>query len=320
MTMPSNAKPVWLKALTEPRKTAFYGRFYVHAKRTPVRGDWCCWPSMPERPHLAWKVARLCGLRLVGRPTDQAKIGFLFSDSTHVQGPRQGDLPAGVPIINERCLDISKKRVEQAHQRVFGYGMAVDPTTHNGPMVIKSDTNAAHDGRVVQGPIDRTEPGNVYQIVIDNATTDIDGRKVRVPTVLDLRVTVVGSELTGAYRKYRHASHRFDNTNEHAFFHKPGELFSVEEQRQLIAFAQDMGLDLGEIDVLRDNATGRIYAIDANNTPHSPPAVLEGPLAAWPIMTAAAEAFERQFLTGSPPTGPQGVVEPKPEGAAVPAR
>jgi len=287
-----------MKLLTEPRKTAFYGRFYIHSKRATPRGDWCCWPQVPERPHLAWKIARLCGLRLVRGLTPDARLGCLFGGETQLEPPGPGQMPEGVPIINGRCLDIGKHRVEAAHQKVFGYGMAVDPTTHDGPMVIKSDENAAHDGRVVHGPVDADDPANVYQIVIDNEAREIDGRPVAVPTVLDLRVTVVGGELSGAFRKYRSAEERFLNTNDRAFFHAPGELFSDEEQRLLLAFADEMGLDLGEIDVLRDNASGRIYAIDANATPHSPPTVLEGPRAAWPIMTSAAAAFERQFLSG----------------------
>lgn len=309
--MPPSTKPAWFKAIIEPRKTAFYGRFYIHSKRIPSRGDWCCWPDVPERPSLAWKVARLCGLRLVGKPTDATRLSYIFSDRTLIDQPRPGDLPIGVPIINERCLDISKHRVEATHQRVFGYGMAVDPRSHAGPMVIKNDANAAHDGRVVDGPVEAVDPNNVYQIVIDNTASDIDGRRVRVPTVLDLRVTVVGNELSGAYRKYRPANERFLNSVDRAFWHQPSDLFSDEEQRKLLAFAADIGMDLGEIDVLRDNTSGLIYAIDANTTPHSPPGLLEGPLAAWPIMMSAANAFERQFLTGNPPTGRRGELEPK---------
>lgn len=294
--MPPSTKPVWLKAITEPRKTAFYARFYVHARRAPARGDWCCGPTMPERPNLHWKIAKLCGLRLVAAPTPDTVLGLLYSYDTRVTPPPRGTLPEGLPVINGRCLDISKRHVERVHQRVFGYGMAVDPTLHAGPMVAKSDTNALHDGQVVEGPIGDPDPRSVYQLVIDNAATEIDGRPVGRPTVLDLRVTVVGSELTGAYRKYRSASERFLNTNDHVFWHQPSDLFSENEQQRLISFAAEMGLDLGEIDVLRDNATGRIYAIDANSTPHSPPALLEGPLAAWPIMSQAAAAFQRQFL------------------------
>ena len=32
-----------------------------------------------------------------------------------------------------------------------------------------------------------------------------------------------------------------------------------------------MGIDYGELDILRDNNDGRIYIVDANNTPSGPP-------------------------------------------------
>ena len=36
-------------------------------------------------------------------------------------------------------------------------------------------------------------------------------------------------------------------------------------------FCRTIGLDMGEIDVLRDNATGRIYIVDVNSMPFGPP-------------------------------------------------
>ena len=42
--------------------------------------------------------------------------------------------------------------------------------------------------------------------------------------------------------------------------------FSVEEERALLDLAARIGLDYGEIDVLRD-ADGQMYAVDVNKTP-----------------------------------------------------
>src|SRR5690606_25807354 len=127
------------------------------------------------------------------------------------------------------------------------------------------------DGRVVEGPTDSVDPGNVYQLVIDNAAEKINGRSAPAPMVLDLRVTVVGRELSGAFRKYRLASERFLNTAERVFFHKPGELFSDAAQPTLLAFAAGTGRDLAGFAVMRDPASWRIYAIDANGSPPRPP-------------------------------------------------
>ncbi|MDQ6770676.1 MAG: hypothetical protein M3Z54_11900, partial [Gemmatimonadota bacterium] len=35
-----------------------------------------------------------------------------------------------------------------------------------------------------------------------------------------------------------------------------------------------IGMDFGELDVLRDRNSGKIYVVDANNTPAGPPTVL----------------------------------------------
>ena len=46
-------------------------------------------------------------------------------------------------------------------------------------------------------------------------------------------------------------------------------MLSKDEQAKLLQFCRAIGLDYGELDVLRDNGDGRIYVVDANNTPDS---------------------------------------------------
>src|SRR5262249_19187868 len=48
---------------------------------------------------------------------------------------------------------------------------------------------------------------------------------------------------------------------------EPDDLFSREEQAQILALCAIMGLDFGELDVLRSDEDGRIYVIDVNKTP-----------------------------------------------------
>ncbi len=47
-------------------------------------------------------------------------------------------------------------------------------------------------------------------------------------------------------------------------------MLEIEGSRQTIEFTQSIGLDFGELDVLRDIGDGRLYIVDAANTPHSP--------------------------------------------------
>ena len=60
---------------------------------------------------------------------------------------------SGLLILNCHCIYISKRRVHRVFQEIFGYGYELDPSTHHGPMVVKSTENATHDGRIEMGPI-----------------------------------------------------------------------------------------------------------------------------------------------------------------------
>jgi glutathione synthase/RimK-type ligase-like ATP-grasp enzyme len=89
--------------------------------------------------------------------------------------------------------------------------------------------------------------------------------------VLDHRVPVVGGEIPLVYLKRRPLRDRFSNTNLRVGLADAGEVFSAAERERLLAFCRAMGLDLGEIDVLRDAGDGRIYVVDVNRTAWGPP-------------------------------------------------
>lgn len=63
---------------------------------------------------------------------------------------------------------------------VRGYGAGLDPLTHHGPCVRKSDLNA-HDGVIIQCPIVQVDERSVYQKVIENTDADGNARDIRVP-------------------------------------------------------------------------------------------------------------------------------------------
>lgn len=163
--------------------------------------------------------------------------------------------------INAKCTNIDKTRVAEASQRVFGASYLVDPTTHSGPMVRKSDRNAAHDGIVVNGPQPR-EAGYVYMQYIDN---------VRGNEVQDIRVIYMRGLLLFAYLKWRSIPDRFRNVNTRVEMVSTTDVMSASEMAGVEAMCRDIGMDYGEIDCLRDRSTGMLYAIDVNRTPWGPP-------------------------------------------------
>lgn len=232
-------------------------------RRGAVREAW----FYPESPHPYSVVYRVChrmGIRVRrGLPASRAdQVGFLWQDDTWSRpAPAQG-------LINGACCDISKRRVEAVHQAVFGYGLAVDPRQHVGPMVCKADRNGAHDGQVVQGPLATPRADCVYQRLVDNrAAPDLDAEGM----VCDLRVTIFGGQPRFVYLKLRPESSRFANLNARVQLAALADVFSPQACRQLADFCRAFGLDYGEIDVVRDAGSGRLHVLDVNKTPLGPP-------------------------------------------------
>ena len=55
----------------------------------------------------------------------------------------------------------------------------------------------------------------------------------------------------------------------------PENCYTDDEIRVISRFADEIGLEWGGVDVLRDNASGRIYIVDANKTDMGPPVALK---------------------------------------------
>ena len=211
----------------------------------PVRGL----PNMPAPYYLLWGVLRRAGLRAA----KDAELSLLFTDQTVVE-----DFPhaRGRWVLNGDCRDISKSRVAEVFEEVFGYALGVDPETHVGPMVRKSEVNGDHSGEIVEGPCAR-EAGWVYQRAVDNAA---DG------FVADLRCPTAFGEVPIVCIKRREVERRFDNYNAACDLAEPEDIFSVEEIARISEFCRAMRLDWGGLDILRDAGDGRIYIVDVNKT------------------------------------------------------
>jgi hypothetical protein len=70
--------------------------------------------------------------------------------------------------------------------------------------------------------------------------------------------------------KTKPATERFSIHNTTVTFHELGEVFSDAETNLICRFAEEMQLDWGAFDVLRDRASGKIYVVDVNKTDTGP--------------------------------------------------
>jgi len=220
-----------------------------------------CYPEKPRTYHTLYKLAHRLGWDITNDPTAKADIHMHFEDVTErALNDVLAALRASHRVINADCTDISKKRVNEVFEQVFGYALGVDPRTYEGPCVRKSDTNALHDGRIVACPAEPME-GYVYQKLID--TNCGDGR------VVDLRIPIFNDAIPFVLKRYKSDKDLFDVTID-AVYVPTGKVLSEEERAKVIAFSRAMGLDYGEIDALRDRSDGKLYIVDVNNTPAGP--------------------------------------------------
>lgn len=251
----------------------------VRARFTRPAAESCpaeieCYPGVPYHRHVLWKAAFYAGARLVpyGEPKRagrrRPRLRLFWPDKTMMPGGEPRQPPPAVwfdGAFNGGARDESKERVAEAFAQAFGYPLTVDPTVHEGPCVAKSNrVNGAHDGRVVQCPIPAADPDLAYQALVDNRSAG--------GMVLDYRVPVVEGMIPFVYLKQRPLGVRFSNNNSDVAIARPDTVFSADEQARLGAFCRAMGIGLGgEIDVLRDAATRRLYVVDANWTSWGPP-------------------------------------------------
>ena len=198
-----------------------------------------------------------------------ADILIYFEDRTLAQAPPVPDGFTG-KTVNFQCTDISKTHVAEVFADVFGYKIAINPATYQGPMAVKSEKNGAHDGVTLLGPLPESEIDRnlVYQRLIDNRPSE------NVDYVMDLRCPTVGGEIGLIFIKHRPLDSRFANFNSKVILAQPEDWLSPEERSKLAAFAKAMQLDFGGMDVLRDRTDGRIYVVDVNKTDMGPPIAL----------------------------------------------
>jgi hypothetical protein len=161
--------------------------------------------------------------------------------------------------INRSCSDVSKSRVDELWARTAGYSIAVDPLSTTGPLVVKGEENAVHDWYLAQGPLPRREPNKVYERFIDATAGEhfIQSR----PVIMRGRIPFVYA----VHFPRQHWRAEAETFPAHA-----SDFYSPAEVDQMLAFCAALGLEYGELDVLRENGSDRLFVIDANPAPVRP--------------------------------------------------
>jgi len=152
-------------------------------------------------------------------------------------------------------------------------------------MVEKPLANAVRGGRVLEGPLSQKRDDVVYQLLVDSRTGD---------RIHSTRAVILNGSVIQACEKWRPHPHWFAGP-EVTIPASPADLYSAAERALLVRFADLIGMDYGELDVLRANDSGLIYVVDANRTPVRPAGLAPEHDDAWfePIAHAFSELVIR---------------------------
>jgi len=229
------------------------------AKRVKPHASIAFWPQLASPWYNAWTVAQFAGLKITSNPA-AADYVFVFEDTTYSDPIKRIPKTSTAPTINQYVNDISKKHVSDVFASVFGYDLDIDPLTYDGLAVCKSQINGAHDGKVIQCPIEESEilPDRAYQRLVDSS---FNGK-----TSEDLRIVYAFGDIPVVFHKHKALDQRFGTTYLSTVVRDAADVFSPEEITLICRTCDEVGLDFGAVDIMRDQHTNRIYIVDVNNT------------------------------------------------------
>jgi len=232
---------------------------YHHKEKKKI----ICYPRRPFNPlYMMSKIRWGSPVKFTSSP-QEADLEVYFDDHTNSQFSK-------IPFsnkrksINKNCNDISKSHVDDIFTKVFGYSLRVNPLENNGLILEKSEENAKHDGKIIQSPIlsDLQDKNKVYQKVINNIYNDF---------AIDYRVVWIKDDIALTYVKYALKINRFKSKTVYSKVEPAKKLFSHQEINLIKNFCKNFQLDFGELDILRDRQTKKIYIVDVNKTAWGPP-------------------------------------------------
>ena len=255
-------------------------------------------PEAPKPIFVIYKILLFLGYRITNDPSHNVHLGMKWLNSFDGSPflpevpifKKMSKAPSEIMIVNMDCLDVSKKQVSAIFEKVFGYSVSVDPRLHRGKCVKKSNWNGLHVGEVLDGPVNEMQEGFVYEKLLNN--------QVAEGLVEDIRVPVFKRTIPFVYLKYRPIEQRLVDraySNKKVIIAEVSERLSPAEIEKVGEFTQELGLDYGEIDILRNKDDGKIYIVDVNNNPAGPPEPIS-PDDSKTAIVRLANAFEKAFM------------------------
>ncbi len=176
-----------------------------------------------------------------------------------------------IRFINLFLIDTSKEFVARAMEQYFGYSFKIDPKTFDGYCIAKHNGNGTKSCFFLKCPINADEifHDHCYQKIINfSCPTDKN-------TLYEIRVPIFKYIIPFTFFKTRNKGLRFTSKNRSMDITPATKHLSEEECQKILSYCRKIGLEYGELDILRCDETNQIYIIDVNNTAWWPPNKLE---------------------------------------------
>jgi hypothetical protein len=215
----------------------------------------------PDLPRPINKITDICNrlkISISNNPLSHFDLAIHWNYNTYCKLPDAvKKLHEKKPFINGDLFDVSKSYVDSVFKEVFTYSTLLkeDHGLKYGVCIKKSELQASHDALIVKIPFLR-EQGFVYQKFLDS--------RFCYSHCMDLRVPIFKQTIPVVFGKIKAAGSPIKSVVG-VSTHEPLEVFSQDEIDKILLFSQYMGMDFGELDIIRNNSDHEIYIIDVNN-------------------------------------------------------
>jgi hypothetical protein len=268
-------KPITVEKNLTPLKVYIYGN-YPHFQKSTT-----------------YYMLRKAGVEISNKLIGKYDVGIYWDPRMDInkQTPKLKQNGKKIKLINLFLVDTAKGFVAESFENHFGYGYKVDPSTFKGYCISKHNGNGTKSCFFLKCPIDVNDifKDHSYQQIIDY--TD----KNDPNTLYELRIPIVGGIIPCILFKTRNRGLRFTSKNRSIQIVNPLKYLTEQECHKIITYCRYIGLEMGEIDVLRSHEDGRIYIIDVNNTSWWPPNKL-GDVDRNIVLNLIWNAFLESFL------------------------
>ena len=127
------------------------------------------YPDYPGKRTIIHKVMKHLKFNITNNPGHKFDLVINWEDATFRKSDEVlSKLTSELKVLNIKCKDISKTSVDKTFNKVFNYGLSIDPANFDGECVKKSNLNAKHDGIIVSCPVTEIDDSFIYQRILNN--------------------------------------------------------------------------------------------------------------------------------------------------------